>query len=202
LSKLEELFETIEPSKENLSAYGLKIREVLLLACMEVESSWSAVLKENKYTTTGALTTNDYVKLLTPMALDSYKLSLRSYPHFPAFTPFENWDAQRPTASLAWYDAYNKTKHDREENLKLGTLHNAVQAVGAAVVMFYAQFGLNFGTGTFDQKNPVIRNTFNVITDFDKHWKECYIPKLTVVDAAIPNPVPSFDWALVDYPFS
>ncbi|SRR5713101_3878112 len=44
LKKLEELFETVEPTEANLSAYGHKIREILLLACMEVESSWSAVL--------------------------------------------------------------------------------------------------------------------------------------------------------------
>jgi hypothetical protein len=44
LKKLEELFETVEPTEANLTAYGHKIREILLLACMEVESSWSAVL--------------------------------------------------------------------------------------------------------------------------------------------------------------
>ena len=42
LNKLEELFETIEPTLSNSSAYGHKIREILLLACMDVESSWSA----------------------------------------------------------------------------------------------------------------------------------------------------------------
>jgi len=199
LKKLEELFETIEPTEANLAAYGHKIREILLLACMEVESSWSAVLKENCYPSTGRLTTNDYVKLLTAMLLDSYKLSLQSYSTFPSFSPFEGWSAANPTQSLAWYDAYNKTKHDREENLKLATLHNAVRAVGAAVVMFHAQFGLSFGTG--DQKTPVIRNVFRIVTDFKKHWQECYIPKLTVAENASPNPLPSFDWIPINYQF-
>jgi hypothetical protein len=116
LTKLENLFETIEPNQANLSAYGHKIREIILLACMEVESSWTAVLKENGYSS-ARLSTNDYVKLLKPMFLDAYELSLQSYPHFPKFTPFGGWDGSNPTTSLSWYDAYNKTKHDREENL-------------------------------------------------------------------------------------
>ena len=76
-NKLEELFETIEPGQDNLSAYGHKTREVLLLACMEVESSWTAVLKENGYPQRPTWNTNDYVKLLGPMFLDGYKVSLR-----------------------------------------------------------------------------------------------------------------------------
>lgn len=202
LEKLEQLFETIEPTEANLPAYGLKIREILLLACMEVESSLAAVLRENGYPASAAWSTNDYVKLFVPMVLDSYKLSLRSYPRLPSFTPFENWDMKNPTQSLTWYDAYNKTKHDREENLKLATLHNAIQAVGAVVVMFYAQFGFSMGTMWYsDPKNVQIRNIFNVITDFNKHWQECYIPTLTVVVGAQPNPLPSFDWNAINYPF-
>jgi hypothetical protein len=105
LNKLEELFETIEPSEDNLSAYGHKTREILLLACMEVESSWAAVLKENAYPQRPPWKTTAYVKLAGPMLLDSYKLTLRSYPHFPSFSPFGSWDAARPTQSLSWYDA-------------------------------------------------------------------------------------------------
>jgi hypothetical protein len=169
---------------------------------MEVESSWAAVLKENEYFSSGQLTTHDYVKLLTPMLLDSYEASLQSYPHFPASVPFKDWDAANPTKSLIWYDAYNRTKHDREENLKLATLHNAVQSVGAAVVMFHAQFGFEFGglPGS-DQKTPVIRSIFRIVTDFKKHWKQCYIPRLEVLANAWARPTPSFDWDAVKYPF-
>ncbi len=202
LNKLEQLFEVVEPTPENLASYGHKIREVLLLACMEVESSWSAVLKENGYPLNGSsLTTRDYVKLLAPMLLDSYELTLQSYPRFPSFSPFKNWNATYPTQSLEWYDAYNKTKHDREENLKFATLNNAVQAVGAAVVMFHAQFGLNFGTGFMDQKSPVIRNAFRIITSFQNRWQECYIPTMAVLPNSSPTPTPSFDWEPVNYSF-
>jgi hypothetical protein len=97
LSKLETLFETVEPSEPNLPTYGHKIREILLLACMEVESSWSAILKENGYSPGRRFTTNDYVKLSGPMLLDGYTLFLQSYPSFPEFAPFKDWNAsERP----------------------------------------------------------------------------------------------------------
>ncbi|MEK7551870.1 MAG: hypothetical protein AAB534_00445 [Patescibacteria group bacterium] len=204
LTKLEILFETIEPNKANLSTHGHKIREIILLACMEVESAWTAVLKENDYPSTARLRTNDYVKLLQAMFLDAYELSLQSYPNFPKFIPFAGWNSSNPTTSLSWYDAYNKTKHDREENLKLATLENAVYAVGAAVVMFHAQFGLNFGTGPFDQKSPIIRNIFKIVTTgLEKYEKDFYISKFELPpDSITPQSLVQVkDWTALNYPF-
>ncbi len=200
LNKLEGLFETIEPDSANLNTYGHKIREIILLACMEVESSWSAVLKENEYFSSGRYTTNDYVKLKAPMLLDGYEMSLQSYPNLSLFAPFEDWDITNPTGSLSWYDAYNKTKHDREENLKFATLENAIKSVGAAVVIFHAQFGFNFGTGFMDQKSPLIRNIFRVITPgLKKYEKECYIPKIDLNEEMQLSY--SWDWTGINYPF-
>jgi hypothetical protein len=199
LKKLEELFETIEPTPSNLQTYGLKIRDVLLLACMEVESSWTAVLTENGYTSpSGRFTTNDYVRLYPPMTLDGYELSLQSYASYPSFTPFAGWDVAQPTRSLGWYDAYNRTKHNRESHLSDATLGNAVSAVGAAVVMFHAQFGLNFGTGFADQKNPIIRNTFRLNTvGFERHERDFYIPLFRIEN----NQVQMEEWQTVNCPF-
>src|SRR6185437_6864958 len=92
--------------------------ELLLLSSMEVEASWAAVLRANGYvsrTQRTRLNTEDYVLLLNAMRLDSYTLSLTSYPSFPAFTPFENWSSAAPTQTLDWYNAYNMTKHNRED---------------------------------------------------------------------------------------
>lgn len=50
-------------------------------------------------------------------------------------------------------------------------------------------------------RDPVIRNVFRIVTDFKKHWQECYVPKLTVAENASPNPLPSFDWIQINYQF-
>jgi len=200
LDKLGVIFQTIEPSKKNHATFGHLVRELLLLACMEVESSWAAVLKENGYLKP-RLTTEDYVKLKEAMVLDCYRLSLQSYPDFPNFAPFENWDTSAPTESLIWYEAYNKTKHDREQNLEYASLENAIHAVGAAVVMFYAQFGNEIESHPREQPALVISNSFSLETDYSRHEQSWYIPELKVSADPFPTPIPSFDWKLVNYPF-
>lgn len=197
LTKMQEIFQCIEPAPANVQSYGHKIRELLLLAAMEVEASCAAVLTANKYLSTARMTTNDYVKLLSPMLLDSYSLTLASYPDFPSFAPFEHWSSTNPTQSLGWYHAYNMTKHNREEYLNVATLEKAVHAVGAAVVMFYAQFGFSFGTG--DDKIAAIRSVFRVSPDYERYPTSCYIPNVKSCDDEAG--VISWDWELLDYAF-
>jgi hypothetical protein len=199
LDKLEELFQTVEPDSANAAVYGHRIRELLLLACMEVESSWKAVLEENGYTNTSRrFTTNDYVKLLGPMMLDSYHLSLQAYTAYPAFCPFAGWDKLNPTSSLNWYNAYNQTKHDRERNLWCGTLDNAIRAVGATVAMFYAQFGLHI-FATSDQRKWTIENTFRTIPrGLDTREKDFYVTLYVKRD----NNIGAFEgWKIENYSF-
>src|SRR4028119_2022249 len=96
IKKMNELFFTIEPTQKNVHVFGLKIRELLLLACMEVEASWKGVLKEHEYVKNPKhWNTTDYIKLLEPMCLANYTLALRSYPNFPRFRPFSCW-SQKP----------------------------------------------------------------------------------------------------------
>lgn len=191
LAKMQDIFETVEPGQTNLHTHGHRIRELLLLAAMEVEASWAAVLRANGYSG-DRFTTRDYVKLLAPMLLDSFSLELRSYPEFPSVTPFKGWAAQSPTKSLDWYDAYNQTKHNREECLDVATLERAVNAVGAAAVMFYAQFGYTYNAG--DEKRSLLRNVFTLNVDHSMYPSSCYIPNAE-------GGTKAWEWELLEYPF-
>ncbi|MBD2094487.1 hypothetical protein H6F90_04895 [Trichocoleus sp. FACHB-591] len=170
IDRMQELFATVEPSSRNIEAFGHKIREILLLACMEVEASWVGVLKEHGYIR-NHYTTKDYVKLIVPMCLEDYQVQLRWYPDFPSFKPFERWDSSKPTQSIVWYDAYNATKHNREANLHKATLVNAIHAVGASVVMFCAQFGM----AEDELLTKSIYSMFDIKLD-DKCPERSYIP--------------------------
>jgi hypothetical protein len=135
-----EVFETLEPIPGNRPAHGHRIRQLLLLACMEVESAWSAVLRVNGHPGE-RWTTRDYVKLLKPMRLDAYSVRLSRYPDWPELRPFRGWDPLRATKSLPWYEAYNESKHNREVNLDKATLGHMIDAVAAAFIMLNSQFG-------------------------------------------------------------
>lgn len=143
-TELRRIMETVEPTSENSSAFGQRIRHVLINACTEVEASWKGILRANHYSLPGRkrdYDTNDYVKLHKAMRLGAWRVALVDYPAAGTFAPFRRWKSASPTSSLRWYDAYNKVKHDRETNLSKATLRNAIDATCAAWVMCVAQFG-------------------------------------------------------------
>jgi hypothetical protein len=64
----------------------------------------------------GDFTTNDYVKLLAPLHLAEYEISLPRSADIRPIRPFCGWSSAQPAKSLSWYDGYNKTKHDRSSH--------------------------------------------------------------------------------------
>jgi hypothetical protein len=142
--RLQDIFDVVEPKDVHAEVFGQELRQLLILACTEVESSWQAILRENNYGG-DRWTTNDYVLLNRAMRLDEYTLTLGSHPSYGPITPFQAWtlDPPGPTKSLPWYAAYNATKHNRELNLTNATLAHAISAVAAVHVLEAAQFGLD-----------------------------------------------------------
>lgn len=173
-----DIFRRVEPDQSNADTiYGHEIRNLLALACMEVESSCRAVLKANHYVPPGTkpvprFTTNDYVKLLGPLRLDEYVVRLIGHPAIDTFSPFTGWDATKPTESLPWYAAYNETKHDREANFRSATLLRTIHALGAAQVMMHAQFGQCAGLGV----GSIDRDDFYLVRSPAWPLEERYIP--------------------------
>jgi hypothetical protein len=86
-------------------------------------------------------TTNDYVKLLPPLHLKEYVISCKLISNTYSVNPFGNWNANSPTQSLPWYDAYNKTKHDREKCFSEASLENCIPAIAAVIVLFCVRYG-------------------------------------------------------------
>ena len=138
---LELLFRYVEPASENRSAFGHKIREVLILTCTEVETAWRSVLEANSSERKQRYTTKDYSALLEPMRLNEWSVALKDYPDLGQFPPFCSWERSCPTKSLSWYDAYNAVKHHREERFNLATLGNLIDAAASLHIMQSAQFG-------------------------------------------------------------
>lgn len=141
--ELIDLFRVVEPSEKNSTTYGHRIRELLILACAEVESCWRGVLSSNSSSPKRIYTTQDYVKLLPLLKLDEWSVKLKNYPGYPVIYPFLGWDASQgqTTKSLSWYASYNAVKHDREGEFEKATLQSLIMALGALHVMQVAQWG-------------------------------------------------------------
>lgn len=143
IQRLDEIFLYIEPAVNTLESYGHKTRELLILACTEVENIWKSYMRlaGEKPPNKKNYTTNDYVRLAGPLFLDEYEISLHRYPSVPTVCPFLGWDQKSPTQSITWFDAYNKTKHDRSTQFPEASLENCIRAVSAAIVLHAVRFG-------------------------------------------------------------
>jgi hypothetical protein len=139
VEKLDQILLFIEPSPTGLKSYGHKTRELLILACTEVENSWGRYLALAGHPT-GKFTTNHYVRLLGPLHLAEYEIAFTLFDGLPPLRPFNGWSSTSPTATLPWYDAYNKTKHDRATYFSLATLENCLRALAAAIAMFCVRY--------------------------------------------------------------
>jgi hypothetical protein len=139
IQQLESISRVVQPEGTNFQAYGHEIRNVLILACTEVEAQWKAILRAHN---APAENTTHYVKLCAAMKLSEYSTEFPYYPSITAIQPFKNW--QHGTKDLPWYGAYNSVKHDRDEHFTQASLHHAFQALSGFFVMLCAQYGWDF----------------------------------------------------------
>ena len=138
---LESIFKTVAPDKNNLEVFGHSIRNLLILACTEVDCLLKDIFININGVKEGLYSTKDYVSLLPLLRLNEYEVTFCHYPSLGTFNPFLNWDKAKPTKSIPWYDAYNAVKHDREQAFNQATLKNCICAVVAVGIILAAIYG-------------------------------------------------------------
>ena len=171
IGQLEQICRVVHPVARNYKAFGHEIRNVLILACTEVEAQWKGILKANSVNVNRA-STNLYVKLAKPLKLAAYTVNLTYYPWLPPIAPFRGWkESGSPSQDLRWYQAYNQSKHDRESKFDQATLQHALHAVAGCFVILCAQYG------DFPLRGPeALRAFFQLITSPTWSPKEIYTP--------------------------
>jgi len=188
MRQLDRICQTVHPTQATFAAFGHDIRNLLILACTEVESHWRGVLIANGVTR-DRFSTNDYVKLCAAMRLDSYAVSFPSYPWLAPVSPFAGWGTTgKPSQELGWYGAYNAVKHNRETEFERGTLEQAFAAVTACAIMMVAEYGIPAGLG----QSSELRTFFNFSATPTWPLSEVYI---------YPYGEGHGDWTAVIYPF-
>ncbi len=179
IQDLDNLLLYIEPSLEGLEAFGHKTRELLILACTEVENQWSAFLKESGYPAPGprGYTTNDYIHILNHLFLNDFSVKLKNKFYKQDITPFYTWSNSNPTTSLSWYDAYNKTKHDRSLNFDKAKLKYVIDAIAANIVLYAARFSPLTLINNTNLFSSIVNQMFE-IKMIDSDISTFYIPEI------------------------
>lgn len=141
---LEKVFEYVEPSQESLKTFSYRIHELLMRTCIEVEANFKAIMTENTYVPQNDRHGNAiynmtvYKKVDTTHHLSSYEVGLPIW-NGPqrVIKPFEGWKAGQ---GLAWYQAYNASKHDRLIAFKEAKMEHLLSAVAGLLVLLSSQF--------------------------------------------------------------
>ncbi|WP_146125643.1 hypothetical protein [Burkholderia ambifaria] len=173
-SYLIEIFRHIEPATSNFKTFSHKLRELLILTCTEIESSWRAVLTENAPSIKNPSRTSDYIKIKEPLRLDEWSVVLSDYPDTESFSPFREWNATSPTQSLRWYNAYNAVKHNRELEFEKATLEHLLNAMAALHIMQVAQWGPQL----FDTFHDNCFSPFRLVQSPEFGASDMYLPSL------------------------
>lgn len=139
---LNAIFRTIEPDVRNLNTYGNQIRELLIIACTEVEYLLQKLLKDNDILPKNSFyTTNDYARCLSILKLNEYEVNTPYFPALGIFSPFSKWNISTPTKSLDWYYSYNQVKHDRGGTKDKANLGSLINSIAALHIILEAQYG-------------------------------------------------------------
>ena len=173
IQKLQEILLYVEPTNSGLQSFSHKTRELLILSCTELENSLKFYLNTSNITRS---TMANYIDILNKVDLRKYQVKFNGYAQLCSYFPFGNWNKQQPTQSLSWYDAYNKTKHDKDKHFNLSTLENAMQAVAANMIMFCVRYSPYAIFAENDFYSNIIRN-----------FLEIDMPNATINDLYIPH---------------
>lgn len=181
------LFEFIEPSDTNFDTYSYRTHELFMRTCIEIEANFKAILKENIFNPINKdgnprseewWNIKDYKKINKTHHLSSYKVILPIWSgNNSVFTPFKEWESGN---TLSWYQAYNKSKHDRHSEFKQANLKNLLSAVSELVVILSSQFRtedfspgqtlMALETNSYFKTEPAIGEFFHI--EFPNDWTD------------------------------
>ena len=137
--ELKNLFQYIEPGDDNLKTYSDQIEQLLVRTCIEVESNFKAIFKENIYSGQEKdWCMEDYRKIDRSHRLSDYQVIMPAWDGDKnTFHPFMGW---KKSSRLSLYKAYNQVKHNRADLLKAANFANLMNAFCGLFVVLTAQF--------------------------------------------------------------
>jgi hypothetical protein len=153
MHRLNEIFRIIHPSSDNYDSHGNEIRNLLILACSEVELLFKRLLYDDYRLVKSNMT--QFFKSNKLVKLSSYEITFNAYRSLGTIRPFAEWIDDEDYKPLFWYQAYNSTKHGRRFGTDGANLRAVVNAIGACVALLKAQ---DFYEMLAFQRPPVMDN--------------------------------------------
>lgn len=162
-----DIFDYVDPADANLATHSHKIYQLLIRACTEFESNAKQVLRANDYQKKVNWNIHDYFKLEKACRLSEYGVISPAWSGTKkrVFEPFKAWRNKSKYHPLDWYQAYNRSKHNRATHFHDASLENALNAVAAVFIILFAQYY----TQAFDPYRIVNMYTYDPDGGFFPH---------------------------------
>lgn len=147
LEDLKRIFEYVEPCEESFNVFSFRIHELFMRSCIEIEANFKAILLENGYEPKidnkfkkPIFNMSVYKKVNASHHLSEYTVGLPQWvnSNLLELKPFEAW--VNDNEPLSWYQAYNKSKHDRHYEFPYANLKNLLLAVSGLLCLIHSQF--------------------------------------------------------------
>ncbi|RFP99460.1 hypothetical protein D0O09_22375 [Pseudomonas putida] len=84
----------------------------------------------------------DFAKLILALHLKDWGTSLNLRVGCGNIYPYRDWEPNKGTQTLEWYEAYNKVKHDAFDSLSLANFFNVYSAMSALYILLISQWGV------------------------------------------------------------
>ncbi len=123
----------IEFSEQNFQTYSIELAHLLLAAASEVDVV-SKLVCSQMVEGANAQNINDYRVIIMDTYPEIAELPISVPRYGLTFKPWENWGNNR---NPNWWRSYNDVKHERNEHYNQATLQNALNAIGALLILVH-----------------------------------------------------------------
>lgn len=129
----EKLSRYVEFCESNYSVFSIELAHLLFAAASEVDVV-AKLLCEHVAPAAPRANINDYKAALLPAIAELPDIEVFVPRYGLSFKPWSDWSRQQPPL---WWKSYNKVKHERDAHFNQATLNNALNALGALLVLTF-----------------------------------------------------------------
>jgi len=132
----------VEFSQQNFGVYSIEFAHLLFAAASEVDVV-AKLLCQQVAPQSPRNNINDYKSVLLAALPDLPTTQVYVSRYGLVLTPWDNWaNANNPL----WWRSYNNVKHERDTHFNEATLHNALNALGALLILTYYHYSYALST--------------------------------------------------------
>lgn len=142
----------VEFCEPNFDVYSIELAHLLFAAASEVDVI-AKLLCERLQPTARRNNIDDYRSILVAKLSDLPTIEVSIARYGLSFKPWSNW-LDRKNDNPLWWRSYNEVKHQRDTHFDKATLKNALNALGALLILVYYYYSYELAPSSIERLSP------------------------------------------------